>query len=35
MYIYIPEFSTFFVLAEGDINNGVPFVADIDGIGTD
>jgi hypothetical protein len=28
--IYIPEFSTFFVLAEGDINDGVPFVVDID-----
>lgn len=26
--IYIPEFSTFLVLAKGDINDGVPFVDD-------
>jgi hypothetical protein len=29
--VYIPELSTFFVLADGDINDGVPFVVDIDG----
>jgi hypothetical protein len=29
--IYTPEFSTFFVFAEGDANDdGVPFIVDID-----
>ncbi len=28
--ICIPEFSTFFVLARGDTNDGVPFVDEID-----